>query len=311
MASNFHELMFNKLKQSTHSVGENAFLPLFGDTQNINNSEYWLFSDLYNIFNGAYVGNHQSIYATVQENISFPEFKKLTNNKKTPQSEQISFAQFCDSHCIQITNNYAIKNPSGTIAKKNGPDAKLSRYACWKIISPWPATLFAQLYFLIPHASFTDLYTTAYKYSRIYQRNELARANKIVNGIANRNHADMRQFNNLLHRAFFYSSDINSIKENYDISGKIYDHMGARSLTYRKNAMYRAIKQLDENSKIKFARFTDILYAELVNARIRMIQQTGIAPEHDISRRPIAQIASEFKKLQQQFVKQYAFQTLR
>ena len=171
--------------------------------------------------------------------------------------------------------------------------------------------IFAQLYFMMPDATFEQVYNAAYKFSRIYHRTELAQAEKIVNGIAYKHNADMRQFNNFMHRAFFYTTDIDKIKYAYGINGTIFDYMGSQSLMARHQALNIAINHHNTCNKMPFESFINILSAELIKSRVKMIQRTGRAPEADISQKSVGRVASELKKMEREFINKFAFQSLR
>lgn len=314
-AHNKSKNTFDFLQKNTHRVNE-AYayqLPLTPNPHPYkNDSQYWLFSDLYNLFGGQYVGRHKDIDNTMQTAITFSDFEKLPRTNADKISRPNSFIDFYSGHVVTIANDYNIHEASGTtITRKNGPDAKLSRYACWAMMKRWPSRIFAQLYFIMPDTTFEDLYNAAYKFSRIYQRAELSRAEKIINGIAYRHNANMRQVHAKMDRAFFYISDTDTIRDAYEISGSLLDYMGARSLMARRIALDNAIQKFDSAHRVTFDTFMDILYEELIRARINMSRQTDRTPEADISRTPISRVASDLKKLERQFINKYAFQNLR
>lgn len=305
---------FNFLQSHMHRVGDDCTgrLPLFDEPVNKNiDTEYWLFSDLYNIFGYSYMGAHQNITDTIRSTIKFSDFQKLPIKNSENVLRAPDFYNFYTGHATLIVNNYDIGGPNGIIRKQNGPDAKLTRYACWSIMKQWSNMIFPQLYFIMPNTEFNTLYDAAYKFSRIHQRDELARAEKTVNGIAYRNNANMRQFNAAMHRAFFYTTDLDSIKDAYDIHGTIFDYMGARSLMARQNALNEAIQKFNTNPKMSFRTFSDILYQELVNSRVKMIRNTNRSPENDISHKSISKLSRELKGMEQVFINKYAFQSLR
>lgn len=305
---------FKFLESHAHRISDDYAdrLPLTEEIKNKNNdAQYWLFSDLYNLFGYYYMGQHNNIIDTIGSTIRFSDFQKLPKKNSDNIFKAPNFYKFYSGHVVSIINNYDIQNPNGTITKKNGADARLSRYACWSLFKQWPKMIFAQLYFMMPDISFNDLYNAAYKYSRIYHRTELMQTEKKLNGIAYKNHADMRQFNGAMHRAFFYTSDIEKLKTIYGISGTIFDYMGAQSLMARSYAQNKAINIYDQNPYISFDRFISILYDELVAARVKMIQRTGHTPEKDICKKSVSAISSDLKKLEHDFIKKFAFQNLR
>ena len=315
MGSRKSQHTFNFLQQHTHRVNEDYLnqLPLYKNTEKSqNDSQYWLFSDLYNLFGPIYVGDHSNIINTTATSINLSNFEKLPKKNAAKEPRAPNFHTFFSDHVVSIVNDYDIKEPQGKIIKrKNGQDARLSRYACWTLLKQWPNMIFAQLYFMMPDATFEQVYNAAYKFSRIYHRTELAQAEKIVNGIAYKHNADMRQFNNFMHRAFFYTTDIDKIKYAYGINGTIFDYMGSQSLMARHQALNIAINHHNTCNKMPFESFINILSAELIKSRVKMIQRTGRAPEADISQKSVGRVASELKKMEREFINKFAFQSLR
>lgn len=306
--------LYNFLQSHIHRVSDDYAdrLPLPEESINKNNNtEYWLFSDLYNLFGYPYLGSHKNIVDTVGATIKFSDYQKLPQKNSEKILRAPNFYSFYSAHVVSIINSYDINSPNGVIQKQNGQDARLSRYACWTLLKQWPNMIFPQLYFIMPNADFDSVYSAAYKFSRIYQRNELTRAEKILNGIAHRNKSDMRQFNAAMHRAFFYTADLDTLKNMYGIKGTIFDYMGSRSLMARQNALNDVINKYNLNPKMSFHAFSDMLYQELVNARVRMIKSTGRTPENDLSRKSVNQVSSELKKMEREFINKYAFQSLR
>lgn len=306
---------FQFLQENIHHLNDDYKNTLPLDTlkdQQQNDSEYWLFSDLYNLFGYQYVGYHNNIIDTIGNTITFTDYQKLPKKNSENIARAPNFHNFYSGHVVSIINDYKINDDFGnTTNKKNGADARLSRYACWKIMKQWANMIFAQLYFMTPDATFEKIYNAAYKFSRIYQRKELKHAEKTVNGIAYHNHADMPKFNTFMHRAFFYTADLDSLKSTYNISGTILDYMGSQSLMSRRYALIKAINVYDQRKNMPFNTFTDILYNELIAARVAMIKSTGRRPESDISNKPVYKVASELKQLEQEFIKKYAYQSLR
>ena len=54
MATKLHEETFNTLQHTKHRVNENIAPSLFPTADELNDTEYWLFSDLYNLFGEQY-----------------------------------------------------------------------------------------------------------------------------------------------------------------------------------------------------------------------------------------------------------------
>lgn len=314
MAHEKSENIYNQLNRCTHSTYDDNPPTLFSGATITSECEYWLFSDLYNLFAPLYMGHHDDIDTIGRDAINRKTFEKIrrhnSDNERIPQN----FYNFYTGHIATIHNNYQINDGNQTINKTNAPDAKLTRYACWSIMRQWPRQIFTQTYFMMPNATFGDIYNQTYQYARISLRDELARAEHMVNGIAHRNHANMRHFHYYMHRAFFYGRDANDIKIGHDIP--IYDndplsnYMGAQSLLSRRRGICNAIATWDATPHMRFERFADILYEELVSARVRMIQKTGTTPEQDIFKKSVTNISREFKNAEQKFIQQFAPQVL-
>lgn len=315
MGSRKSQHTFEFLQKHAHKVNEDYInqLPLYKKIERSKNTtQYWYFSDLYNLFGPIYVGTHNNIFNTTANSIKLSNFEKLPQKNSDKELRAPNFHTFYSNHVVSIINDYNIKEPDGKFtAKTNGQDARLSRYACWTLLKQWPNMIFAQLYFMLPDTNFEQVYNAAYKFSRIYHRAELARAEKIVNGIAYKHNADMRQFNNFMHRAFFYTTDIDKIKQAYGIKGTIFDYMGSQSLMSRHQALNNAINYHNTCNKMSFESFINILSTELIKSRVKMIQRTGHAPESDISQKSVGRVASELKKMEREFINKFAFQSLR
>lgn len=272
--------IYDYLQNCVHHVNEDVSPSLFPTQDNNNNSEYWLFSDLYNLFGAPYVGIHNNIDNTVQIAI-----KNACSKNKTAHNK-INFYNLYNAHAVSTRNDYQINTPMGIISKHAGLDARLSRYACWAIIRQWPNMIFSQLYFMTPNAMFNALNTDAKHFIRIPLRAQVAGNERIISAIAYRNNADMRWFAYYMHRAFFYGRNPDDIKSAYQIplrrNDPISNYMGAASLAARRDGMNRAIKQLDENPNMRFEQFSKILYDELTTARVDVIKRTNRCPEQDI-----------------------------
>lgn len=299
---------FNILQRKvrhTHNDNATLFSPPIRD------AEYWLFSDLYNLFGQNYVGTHENIPDTMRHTITESDFNKLPKQNRDKIKRPENFYEFYKNHITTITSNYEIITPTQTIEQHDGINAQLSRYACWKLVHRHPKLIFAQLYFMMPHTRFQDLCNHAYKFARIHNRTELSRYEKMANGIAFRNRANMRQFNHTMHQAFFQAFDFESLKSRYDISGTMLDYMGSNSMLAHRIALSNAIRKWDTCPQMQFSQFVSILRQELTTQRSKMIQKTGRAPEQDFSKIPISQISGELRKIEREFINKFAFQKIR
>lgn len=295
--------LFYALEKSKHRVNENATPSLFPTDAELNDTEYWLFSDLYNIFGPTNMGKHGDLPMNIVRSTNmFTDYNKIPRAKRPK-----NFFNFCNNHILTVTNDYDLDG----VIKHDAPDAQMTRYACWSLTKQFPNRIFSQLYFMMPNATFKDLYNAGYKFSRIYQRGEMGIVDMIANGIAYRNHADMRAFNRALHRAFFYSTSADKIRDFYKISGSIYNHMGTQSLLARRLALRRAIDKYDASPNMSFNTFLNTACTELGNERIKMISRLNRAPEQDFSRTSISNLASELKNMERAFKQKFALQKLR
>lgn len=285
--------VFNTLEQKKHFVNETEKYSLFPDPEIDLDTECWFFSDLYNLYKKPYL--HYSEETTNQI------WHSLDNINFTPKNTFNLYQE----HITNICHNYTINDYQGTKEVLNGQDFKLSRFACWVLLHEWDNLIFSQLYFLQPNAKYENLVKKAKYFSRIYLRENLAKQEKIINGIAYRHNADMRHFNNNLHKAYFYSWDTDVIKSNMGIPIKnndpIANYMTAYSLHRKTTALRKAIAKNDENPHISFDRFQQILIEELSEARKNVILTTRKSPEQLISKIHVNKAKSDLKKLEKDF----------
>lgn len=287
--------VFNTLEQKKHFINETEKYSLFPNPATNIDTEYWLFSDLYNLYKTPYLYYSEETPNQIWHAIN--SISKANNSNKT-------FSLYQD-HIISIYHDYKIKDYQGTKNILNGQDFKLSRFACWALLHEWDNLIFSQLYFLQPDKKYEALAKQAKYFLRISLRKNLAKQEKIVNAIAYRNHADMRHFNNSLHKAYFYSWDTDVIKSNMGIPIKendpIANYMTAYSLHKKTIALRNAISKNDTNPHISFETFQQILIEELYKARKNIILTTNKSPEQLISKNHITKVKSELKKIEKDF----------
>lgn len=272
-------------------------------------NNYWYFSDLYNLFGQENLGNCEFIPKVVHTALR----DVVLRAPKGAPAQEINipddFWDFYVKHITTIVRDYKINTDKGIKQIQNGNDAKLSRFACWSLIKRNPKLIFTELYFMMPNAQFSDLSAASYKFSRIYLRNDLSRSEKIVNGIAYRNHAKMGLFHQSLNKAFFYDIDIETLKNMYGIiyepGDPITNYMGARSLMAKQKALGIAIKRFDKE-KMTFNDFSYTLRKELNSQRIKLFQKEGFFPEQDLTTQHIQKVRSELKQKEKEFIKQYS-----
>ena len=114
-AHNKSKNTFDFLQRNTHRVNE-AYayqLPLTPNPHPYkNDSQYWLFSDLYNLFGGQYVGRHKDIDNTMQTAITFSDFEKfycdvekIFKHSSTPISSMGGNFNSCTNKSIASSSN--------------------------------------------------------------------------------------------------------------------------------------------------------------------------------------------------------------
>lgn len=274
------------------------------------NTEYWLFSDLYNLFGKENVGSNEFIPKTV--NTALRDAVLKIPKGKTPEDIETPeyFWDFYAKHLTTIIHNYTINTDKGIKQIQNGHDAKLSRFACWSILKRNPRLIFTELYFMMPNARFSDLSEASYKFSRIYLRNDLASSEKIVNGIAYRHKAKMGLFHQLMEKSFFYDIDIETLKNMYGIvyepGDPISNYMGSRSLMAKQKALNIAVKRYDESKNMTLRDFSYAVTKELNSQRIKLFQKEGIFPEQDLTSEHIKNVRRDLYNKRQEFIKQFS-----
>ena len=164
----------------------------------------------------------------------------------------------------------------------------------------------------MPNTDFKTIYETSYRFARIYQRQKLRESERRLSGLLKNLDANIALFQYEAARTFFGEYDIDYIRGAYGLvsSTPIADHMGAISLHARRHAIDTAIKKFDYAHTRDFRSFSMILHNELRIARNKMISEYKFPPEKDIHKTSIKSIESEYKKLEQQFIKTYAAQNL-
>ena len=299
MAQPSKELIFKTLTTKRHNMAESA--SLFDNE--INNADYWFYTDLYNLF------SHPMFDP---ENMHEHTYQKFDT---TPaRANKIAPYDFFKAHTIIYNHKYTINSPHPPYnpITKNGTDIKLSRYACYCLFRDAPGLIFTRTYFMMPNTDFKTIYETSYRFARIYQRQKLRESERRLSGLLKNLDANIALFQYEAARTFFGEYDIDYIRGAYGLvsSTPIADHMGAISLHARRRAIDTAIKKFDYAHTRDFRSFSMILHNELRIARNKMISEHRFPPEKDIHKSSIKSIESEYKKLEQQFIKTYATQNL-
>ncbi len=299
MAQPSKDLIFKTLTQTRHRVTEE--MDLFSTTTN--DTEYWFYSDLYNLF------SHPMFDP---ENMYEHTYQKFD---PTPASTQkITPYELFKNHAVTHNHKYTIHSPHPpyTPITKKAADIKLSRYACYCMFRDKPNLIFTRTYFMMPNADFKTIYETSYRFARIYQRQKLRESERKLAGILKHLDASIALFQYETARTFFGEHTIDYLRDAYrlDKNTAIADNMGAISLHARRTAIDNAIKKFDFAHTRDLRSFSMILHNELRTARNKMISEYKLSPEQDIRKTPIKSVESEYKKLETEFIKQYATKNL-
>ena len=299
MAQPSKDLIFKTLNQTRHSVAEEA--NLFSTT--INYAEYWLYTDLYNLF------SHPMFDPENMHEHTYRAF-----DPKPATKQKISPYELYKNHCVPYNHKYTINSPHPpyNLITKNGTDIKLSRYACYCLFHNTPNLIFTRTYFMMPDADFKTIYDTSYRFARIYQRQKLRESERQLAGILTQLDASHALFRHETARTFFGELTTDYIRNAYQLSANtpIADNMGAISLHARRRAIDSAIAKFEYAHTRDLRSFSMILHSELRAARNKMISEYKFPPEKDIHKTPITSVESEYKKLEQQFINQYAKENL-
>ena len=270
---------------------------------NDNNIEYWLYTDLYNLF-GTPTFDPENMYEHIYHTID-----------TTPAAKQnIEPLDFIKNHAIIYPHNYQILSPHApyNTINKHGCDLKLSRYACYCLFCGKPHLMFTRTYFMIPNSTFETIYETSYDFARIYQRDKLRRSERILSGALKKLNANHSFFQREMTRTLYGGCTIDEIRNTHKIPNNIplADYMGAISLHARRHAIDNTINAFNFAYTRDLRSLCIILHDELRKARVQMIETNNIAPEQDFKTTPINQATSKFKNLQKEFTKTYAIQNL-
>lgn len=300
-------VIFETLNNQRHTCADGTQLDMFTPTKTsaTTNAEYWLYSDLYNLFGGAYIPLYPTIPHHTWNNLVMP-----IGNKNHPEMTRPT-ADFYNGHIATIHHPYKI-GPHTTV--KKGTDQELSRYACWCMTRNNPNMIFARTYFISPtihpNMSFDNMEKLSYQFARVGLREQLKAYEKQIGGILNKTSGHFSLFNHNMTRAFFYGYDATTLKEIYKIPAKsndpISNYMGAGSLHARICALRDAIAEFNLSKSTSANVFDEILHKHLTAQRIKLIRETDIRPEQDIFTTPISQVKSQLNHAELDFIKQYS-----
>ncbi len=293
--------LFHELNQTRHHDTRWQQPNLFQETPTNLTREYWLYSDLHNIFGEQAFPTTQKMEDIAHKRLALPD-----NCKK---------AYFIQQHYDTIHHAYTL----GYRSFQNAIDLKLSRYACWSLLKSTASNVFAQTYFLSPviadNMDYYTLYDTASEFARVDLRQDLTKAEKILSGILYNKHFNIKDFYNSTSIALFNGMTSDEIKETYHIPNKkddpIANYMGRHALHARIAALHRTFDTYNRETDKSIIRLEEILCNELFNKRVDMINKTGKRPEQDIKQQHIDNVKKELQNAEQEFTKKYSIQNIR
>lgn len=308
-------LIFESLNVTKHRIDEDIQNSLFPDTIPNTSSihaEYWIYSDLFNLFGPAYFPTHPSMSAHTWERIQMPS---TPIKRGTPQLVRPTL-EFHDNHVKVITHAYTLFPYT---MYKNAKDLCLSRYACWCMTRNIPQITFAHTYFMAPtiekNMTFNRMRDIAYQFARIPLRQEYTKYEKCIGGILNKYNGHFSLFHHNMTRAFFYGYSADDLKHIHRISPKSNDplanYVGSASLHAMTCAMRNAIDRFNETGARNVNVLDEYLYNELIAQRTQMIKRTDLRPEQDIFQTPISSVSRDLATTEREFIKKYANEKLR
>lgn len=306
--------IFHELNQTRHHDTRWQQLNIFQETPTNLTHEYWLYSDLHNIFDEQAFPTNKRM-----EDQVFPTNKR----KEDIVREKLILPDDCDTPAFKLQHYDKIHHEFklGYRTYKDATDLKLSRYACWSLLKHSRNNVFAQTYFLSPvianNIDYNTLYDTASEFARIGPRQDLADAEKKLSKILASLHANIPEFYNSTSIALFNGITSEEIKEAHHIQNKkndpIANYMGRHTLHARIAALYRAfiLFNNEERTNKTHIRLNEILCNELFNERVDMINKTGRRPEQDIKTTHIDNVKKELQNAEQEFIQKYSIQNIR
>ena len=301
--------IFYELNQTRHHDTRWQQPSLFQETPTNLTHEYWLYSDLHNIFG-------KQAFST---NKRMEDIERMEDIVR----EKLILPDDCDTPAFKLQHYDKIHHEFklGYRTYKDATDLKLSRYACWSLLKHSRNNVFAQTYFLSPvianNIDYNTLYDTASEFARIGPRQDLADAEKKLSKILASLHANIPEFYNSTSIALFNGITSEEIKEAHHIQNKkndpIANYMSRHTLHARIAALYRAfiLFNNEERTNKTHIRLNEILCNELFNERVDMINKTGRRPEQDIKTTHIDNVKKELQNAEQEFIKKYSIQNIR
>ena len=295
------EHIFKTLITQSHRINEDATLfPELAPSANID-TEFWYYSDLYNLFGTPHFELDKMYEHT------WNAFKNLSAT---------SAALYNHVKLCHHEYNIHSPNPPYKITKTMGSDAKLTRYACWAIFKQIPHLIFTQMFFMTQNPDYKTLYRESYKFARIYQRKKLRQSERILSGVLNNLDANIRLTQHEMSRTLFGGMVNDEIRTRYNIPNTphkpLSDYMGVYSLYARRTAIDNTVSKFAHVEHKNLHAFNQILHAELLSARNAMLRNQRFTPEQDIYPcAPINKVESEYKKIERDFISKYSTEKIR
>ena len=312
----FHEL--NKKRQKTSPPDFQLELfqmpPIDPQTPK---SDYWYYSDLHNILGEILFPITPSMQFHAYDRLILPYNIDPSYEKYFPKSRA---SQFYTQHIDRTKRAYKLHSHNPDISDTllhNAYDTMLSRYACWCFAKD--RSTFARAYFISPllkeNITFEELQQYSTEYYRIYLRPKVSELENQLSGAIKGTGANFRDFYNQTNPYLFGGmthADVKALNPEYiSQDDTLLDYMGKHTLRARFCALRRTLDTY-RHHPIKTAQtLRNLLIQELSIERGRMIHKAGIAPEQDILSTQVQKVASQLNKIEKQFVKQYATQTIR
>ncbi len=295
------EHIFKTLTTQSHRINEDVTLFPELNSSADNDTEFWYYSDLYNLFGTPHFDLDKMYEHT------WNAFKNTSATSATLHNH----VELCH-HEYNIHN----PNPPYKITTKMGSDAKLSRYACWALFKQIPNLIFTQMFFMTQTPDYKTLYRESYKFARIYQRKKLRQSERTLSGILTSLDANIRLTQHEMSRTLFGGMVNDDIRTRYSIPNTphkpLADYMGVYSLYARRTAIDTAISKFAHVRHQNLHTFNLILHAELLSARNTMLHNQRITPEQDIyPSAPINKVESEYKKIERDFISKYSIEKIR
>lgn len=292
------DTIFKTLNKTCHRSHQNIQLDLFSPLPSAD--EYWLYSDLANLFGPYYIPN-DSIRHT-KSRLLMPS---STSKPNTFPDLVPATPDFYNQHI----STHNTKHPTTN-------DLKLTRYACWCLTLQHPALIFSRTYFISPiispHISAMQTKNISYQFARVHLRKKLSHYEKIMGAMLHNLHANFHKFNQEMTETLFNGYSCKYIKERYNIKSKpndpISNYMGAATLNIRTTALHNTIKYFDLHPLQDIDTLSKKLSDEIITQRLYISRRLNIHPEYDIFTTPVKHIETQLRKTELDFISRFSKQ---